>query len=142
MLTHLDFQFSLVEEGSKQSPVLQILTEKDADRIIGKEGVSLNQLEDLVNQLVNKHFQEAPTIRVDCQYYRADKEQAFIQEIFEKATQVKETGEMVKLRPLNAYYRRLVHQALGEDPQLRTVSPQTSQKMKQITISLNKSANS
>jgi hypothetical protein len=40
------------------------------------------------------------------------------------------------MRPLNAYYRRLVYQAILEDPQMEAHSPEGSSRLKRITINL------
>ena len=40
------------------------------------------------------------------------------------------------MRPLNAYYRRLVYQAVLDDPQIEAHSPDGVARLKRITLSL------
>ncbi|MBC8125708.1 MAG: single-stranded DNA-binding protein, partial [Gloeobacteraceae cyanobacterium ES-bin-144] len=48
----------------------------------------------------------------------------------------KTTGKSYQMRPLNAYYRRLVHNILVGDPQIVSHSPQGDDRLKRITISV------
>jgi spoIIIJ-associated protein len=57
------------------------------------------------------------------------------EEIREIAARVKETGKPHQLRPLNAYYRRMVHNLLIGDPEIETHSPEGDDRLKRITIS-------
>ena len=40
------------------------------------------------------------------------------------------------MRPLNAYYRRLVYQALLDDQQIEAHSPEGASRLKRITLKL------
>jgi spoIIIJ-associated protein len=51
---------------------------------------------------------------------------------------VKITGKSFQLRPLNAYYRRMVHNILAADPQISSHSPPGEDRLKRITISAKK----
>jgi len=51
------------------------------------------------------------------------------------ADRVKTTGKSFQMRPLNAYYRRLVYNVLADDPQIVSHSPQGDDRLKRITIS-------
>ena len=41
-----------------------------------------------------------------------------------------------RLKPLNAYYRRIAHNAVVDDPEIETVSPRGDDRMKRITLKL------
>jgi spoIIIJ-associated protein len=47
---------------------------------------------------------------------------------------VKATGKVFKMRPLNAYYRRLVHNVLVDDSEVESVSPGGEERLKRIII--------
>ena len=40
----------------------------------------------------------------------------------------------MKMRPLNAYHRRIVHNALIDDDEVETVSPRSDERLKRILI--------
>jgi spoIIIJ-associated protein len=63
-------------------------------------------------------------------------------EIKDIAERVKSTGKSFQMRPLNAYYRRMVHNILADDPEIVSHSPQGDDRLKRITISAKSPASS
>ena len=112
-----------------------IATEKcDADQI----SLMISRLDDLqylLNRVAVMHAPNAPRVRVDCDHYRDQLEQRVIASAQQKAQQVLSTGIPQTLRPLNAYFRRLVHSALAEIPGIVTKSEESDARYKRITIS-------
>ncbi len=133
MLGHLGFSVVIEIEETNDGPCLQIST-GESEPLIGKNGDRLDDLQYLVNRIVRKHFPKAPRIKVDCGHFRADQEAKLTEEIQSVAALVKTSGTSHKLRPLNAYYRRLVHNALMGDPDIESHSPDGEQRYKRITI--------
>jgi len=133
MLGHLGFSTSIAIEETGDGPCLQIST-SESEHLIGKDGDRLDDLQYLVNRIVRKHFPKAPRIKVDCEHFRSIQEAKLAEEIQGVAEHVKSTGTPHKLRPLNAYYRRLVHNALQGDPLIESHSPDGEQRYKRITI--------
>ena len=138
MLGHLGFSTSIEIEETDDGPCLHIST-GESEHLIGKDGDRLDDLQYLVNRIVRKHFPKAPRIKVDCEHFRAVQEAKLAEEIHGVAERVKSTGTPYKLRPLNAYYRRLVHNALLGDPAIESHSPDGDQRYKRITIRLKQS---
>lgn len=135
MLGHLGFAVEIGIEETGDGPCLQIAT-SESEHLIGKDGDRLDDLQYLVNRIVRKHFPKAPRIKVDCEHFRSIQEAKLSEEIQGVAERVKSTGTPHKLRPLNAYYRRLVHNALLGDPAIESHSPDGEQRYKRITIRL------
>ena len=52
----------------------------------------------------------------------------------ELADKAKDSGKPMKMRPLNAYHRRIVHNALIDDDEVETVSPRSDERLKRILI--------
>lgn len=140
MLGHLGFHVNIEIQETEEGPCLQILTSESA-HIIGKEGERLDDLQYLVNRVLKKHFPKAPRVRVDCEHYRAIQEDKLGEEVRAAAEGVKATGKPFKMRPLNAYYRRLVHNALLDHPEVESVSPEGDDRLKRITIRLKQGGN-
>jgi len=137
MLGHLGFPVSIEIQEGEEGPCLQILT-SESRYLIGKEGERLDDLQYLVNRVLRNHFPKAGRVRVDCEHYRAIQEDNLAEEVRGLAERVKASGKPFKMRPLNAYYRRLVHNALGEESEVESVSPSGSDRLKQITLRLKK----
>ena len=133
MLGHLGFHPEIEIHDSDDEPCLQILTPR-SELMIGRDGERLDDLQYLVNRVLKKHFPKAPRVRIDCEHYRAIQEDKLSAEVRAAADAVKSSGKPFKMRPLNAYYRRLVHNALLDDPDVESVSPGGEERLKRILI--------
>lgn len=133
MLGHLGFHVEIEAHDDVEEPCLQIITPR-SDLLIGKDGERLDDLQYLVNRVLRKHFPKAPRVRIDCEHYRAIQEDKLNAEVRAAADGVKATGKLFKMRPLNAYYRRLVHNVLVDDPDVESVSPGGEDRLKRIII--------
>lgn len=134
MLGHLGITAEIEAQQSTEGPCLQIHS-NESELIIGKNGDRLDDIQYLLNRILNRQHPDAERIKVDCEHYRSMREDEMIKEVHAAAERVKETGSPHQLRPLNAYYRRLVHNALIDDPEIETSSPKSSDRLKRITIS-------
>lgn len=137
MLGHLGFAANIEIQETEDGPCLQIFT-GDSVHLIGKDGGRLDDLQYLVNRILKKHFPKAPRMRVDCEHYRAIQEDHLLAEVRGLAERVKASGKSCRMRPLNAYYRRLVHKALIDVPEIESISPKGEDRLKQITLKLKK----
>jgi spoIIIJ-associated protein len=59
---------------------------------------------------------------VDVSGYRAQAREALVKKAKDAAEKVRRWGDAVELEPLNAFDRRIVHQALKDDPDVETHS--------------------
>ncbi|MDB6073413.1 MAG: r3h domain [Verrucomicrobiaceae bacterium] len=133
MLGYLGFFVTIEEDNSPEGPTLQILTE-DSDRLIGKRGEVLDDIQYLVNRLLMRRLPDAPRIRVDVEFYRSMREDKMLQRAQELAEGVRATGTPVALPPMNSYYRRLIHNAFVNDPVIASESDQGDGRFKRITL--------
>lgn len=134
MLGHLGLAATIEVQETNDGPCLQIHS-PDSQTIIGREGDRLDDLQYLVNRILRRQFPKAERIKVDCEHFRTIREDQMAEEIRQIAARVKETGSPHQLRPLNAYYRRIVHNLLVDDPGIETHSPEGDDRLKRITIS-------
>jgi spoIIIJ-associated protein len=134
MLGHLGFTATIEVQQTEDGPCLQIHS-GESDALIGKDGDRLDDLQYLVNRIVRRHDPKAERIKVDCGHFRSIQEDQLNEEVRGIAERVKLTGKPFEMRPLNAYYRRLVHNILVADPQIASHSPQGDDRLKRITIS-------
>lgn len=133
LLGHLGFVSNIEIQESDDGPCLQILT-SESKHLIGRDGERLDDMQYLVNRVLKKHFPGAPRVRVDCEHYRAIQEDHLKEEVLGLAERVKASRKALKVRPLNAYYRRLVHNAMVDHADVESVSPDGGDRLKQITL--------
>jgi len=134
MLDKLGFNADLVKTEEEDGPCLNIKTDEGA-HLIGKHGDRLEDLQYLTNRILVKHYPDAPRVKVDCDHYRANQEEKMLESIREIAMQVVEDGKSRKLKPLNAYYRRLAHNTLADIDGVATSSPTGNSRYKRIEVS-------
>jgi spoIIIJ-associated protein len=135
MLGHLGLAATVEVQESHDGPCLQVHS-TESKVIIGRDGERLDDLQYLVNRILRRQFPKAERIKVDCEHFRTIREDRMAAEIKEIAARVKATGNPYQMRPLNAYYRRLVYHILVDDPEIVTHSPEGDERLKRITISV------
>lgn len=133
MLEKLGFLAVIRHEQTDDGLCLQVITE-DSVSIIGKNGDRLEDFQYLVNRLLQKHYPDAPRVKVDCEHYRLKQEESLIEKSRLLAQRVAQDGKPARTRPLNAYYRRIVHNALADIAEVETSSPSGNTRYKRIQI--------
>jgi spoIIIJ-associated protein len=121
ILTSLGFP-STVEEHKMDDGVLLDVKTDDAGRLIGRQGQTLADLQYITNRLLFQQSPDAPKVMVDVGGYRSQAREALVKKAKEAADKVRRWGDAVELEPLNAFDRRVVHQALKDDPDVETHS--------------------
>jgi spoIIIJ-associated protein len=135
MLGHLGLVFEVEEMEPSGRFVLNIRT-REAGRLIGRDGHTLEDLQYLLNRILNRSEEGAANVIVDVEGYRQKEKLDFIGRVRELADQVRRTGHPVSLDPMNSFDRRLIHQAFADDPEIATQSEEGSARLKQITLVL------
>ncbi len=134
MLGYLGFVVEIEETQSESgSSTLQIYTE-EADRLIGREGETLDAVQFLLNRVVQAKNPDAPKWIVDCEMYRSMRQDKIVHHVRQLAERVRLSGRPLQLEPMNSYERRIVHEAFKDDPEVATWSPSDSSRIKQITL--------
>ena len=121
MLSLLGFP-STVEEHSMEDGLLLDVKTDDSGRLIGRQGQTLSDLQYITNRLLFQQNPSAPKVMVDVSGYRAQARDALVKKAMEAAEKVRRWGDVVELEPLNAFDRRIIHQALKNDPNIETHS--------------------
>lgn len=134
ILEKLGFTGVVTQEIVGDGLCLQISNSPDAELIIGDEGDRLDDLQYIVNRMTQKIDPETPRVRVDCDNFRANHELRLVEKAISLANRVIASGAPMRMTPLNAYHRRLVHNALQQMDGIRTESPNTDERFKRITI--------
>jgi len=121
ILGTLGFPATVEEQHVAGDLMLDIKTE-ESGRLIGRQGQTLADLQYLVNRILFQQDQNAPKVMLDVGGYRSQAREALIKKAKEAAEKVRRWSDAVELEPLNAFDRRLVHQALKDDPDIETHS--------------------
>lgn len=111
-----------VEEHSLEEGILLDVKTDDPGRLIGRQGQTLSDLQYITNRLLFQQDQNAPKVMVDVGGYRTQAREALVKKAKDAAEKVRRWGDVVELEPLGAFDRRIVHQALKDDPDIETHS--------------------
>ena len=90
--------------------------------LIGRRGDTLTAFQYLVNLIVGRRYPGDGGVTIDVEHYRHRREEQIVSLAQRMAARVRETGSPITLEPMSPAERRLVHVALGDDPDLETNS--------------------
>ncbi len=133
ILDSLGFEATIEEHPFDDGLVLDVKAE-DSGRLIGRQGQTLGDLQYLVNRILFKMDETAPKVTVDVGGYRAQEKEKLIKRAMEAAEKVRRWGDVVELEPLNAFDRRIVHNALKDDPDITTQSVEVDGTTKKVIL--------
>ena len=109
----------LVSDGEK----IEInVTSTDSNKVIGRHGEVLDAVQCLAGAVSNIGRDVYKKVVVDCENYRAGREQTLISLANKLAAKAVERQRRVTLEPMNPYERRVIHSALSENEQVKTIS--------------------
>jgi spoIIIJ-associated protein len=121
ILTSLGFPATVEEHKLEEGILLEVKTD-DAGRLIGRQGQTLADLQYVTNRLLFQQDASAPKVMVDVGGYRAQAREALVKKAKDAAEKVRRWGDTVELEPMTAFDRRVVHQAIKDDPDVETHS--------------------
>ncbi len=122
----------ILEQMGEQTEVRQI--EVDAETVeleikgdgsgilIGRHGQTLDALEYLVNRILARRIKDAAPISLETESYRARRRQQLHRMALSMGEKAKREHKPVRLEPMPARDRRVVHLALKDDPMITTRS--------------------
>ena len=103
----------------------------DLNQLVGEKGVVLEALQELTRLAVTRETGERSRLMLDISGYRAEVKTKLVEVAKTAAAKALETGEEVELKAMNAFERKVVHDAVaeagaksiskGEDPKRRIV---------------------
>jgi spoIIIJ-associated protein len=95
--------------------ILVEIQSEDSSYLIGKFGINLNSLQHICRLIARKKIGEEINFSIDVNNYRQKQIQGIIDLANTAIQEVIEKKEPVKLRPMNAFERRLVHVQVSEN---------------------------
>jgi len=133
MLGLLGFACEIKEFPAEHGLTLQVYT-ADKDRLVGRNGAVLEDLQFLLNRVLQARDKSAPRVQVDIEHWREMKDDSLAHRVRQIAEIVRKSGRAFQLEPMNAYERRIVHNAFKDDPEITTWSPPDDARIKRITL--------
>ncbi len=112
-------------ENDEEDPPEDIRLEiegKDAGRVIGKKGQTLQALQFLANRVVNRPGKQRRHVIIDAEGYRARREDTLSSMARRLGKQAVDEGKIITFEPMNPQDRRVVHLALAKFPGVVTKS--------------------
>ena len=98
------------------------VTSTDSNKVIGRHGEILDAIQCLAGAVANIGREDYKKVVVDCENYRAGREKTLTELAERLAKKAIERQRRVTLEPMNPYERRIIHSALIENPDVKTVS--------------------
>lgn len=133
LLHHLGFT-ATVEESAWEDGILLNINSPDAEALTGRNGQVLSDLQYLTNRLLFEVDQDTPKVTVDVDGYRARAREGLVKRAMDAAEKVRRWGDIVELEPMSAFDRRIVHNALKDDPQIETQSAEIEGSNKKVIL--------
>lgn len=133
LLQLLGFTATIEEKNTEDGLLLDIHTD-ESGRLIGRQGQTLTDLQYLLNRLLFQQDQNAPRVTLDVGGYRNQAREALVKRARDAAEKVRRFGDIVELEPLNAFERRIVHQAVKDDPDIETHSVEVEGSERKVII--------
>jgi len=133
MLGLLGFACEIKEFPAEHGLTLQVYT-ADKDRLIGRNGAVLEDLQFVLNRVLQARDKSAPRVQVDIEHWREMKDDSLAHRVRQIAEIVRKSGRAFQLEPMNAYERRIVHNAFKDDAEITTWSPPDDARIKRITL--------
>jgi spoIIIJ-associated protein len=110
-----------IDEGDDE--VTATVTGPDLGVLIGRHGQMIDALQYLANAIAHRAVgEDRRRIVVDAAGYRARRAATLEGLAHRSAEQASATGRRVELEPMSAVERRIVHEALKDDPEVATAS--------------------
>ncbi len=133
LLQLLGFEATDEEHPLEDGSLLDVKTD-DSGRLIGRQGQTLSDLQYITNRLLFQQDQSCPKVMVDVSGYRAQAREALVKKAKEAAEKVRRWGDVVELEPLSSFDRRIIHNALKDDPDIETHSVEVEGTDKKVVL--------
>jgi spoIIIJ-associated protein len=133
LLQLLGFEATVEEHPLEDGSLLDVKTD-DSGRLIGRQGQALSDLQYITNRLLFQQDQTCPKVMVDVSGYRAQAREALVKKAKDAAEKVRRWGDVVELEPLSAFDRRIVHNAIKDDPDIETHSVEVEGTDKKVVL--------
>lgn len=110
------------EWDAKQERVRADIETPDGDALVGKEGKTLEALQFLATLMLGRRLKTPVAVQVEHAGYWRQREEDILLQVHQAMEMLSRTGQPVRLNPMEAPMRRLIHRTLANHPEIETVS--------------------
>ena len=107
---------------TSESKIEVLINGEGSSMLIGYRGETLFSLQTIISSIANKDFEEKILVIVDIEGYKEKREETLKNLALKIEKTVKQTKRAVKLEPMPAYERRIIHSALQDSKFVKTES--------------------
>lgn len=118
-MLNMDVETELTKEEEKIE--ISVKTNNTSE-VIGKRGQILDALQTLAGAVANTGREDYKRVVVDCENYRENREETLKKLAGNLEKKAVRMGRKIKLEAMNPYERRIIHSALAESTEVKTVS--------------------
>lgn len=111
-----------IELVKEQEKIIINVTAANSNAVIGKRGAVLDAVQTLAGAVANTGRNDYKRVVVDCEDYREKREETLKKLAENLASKAIRLGRKIRLEPMNAYERRIIHAALSEREDVSTKS--------------------
>jgi spoIIIJ-associated protein len=131
LLDRLDLPGDIEIEITEEQALLN-LEDVGSGLLIGRRGATLDALQELVRCAVQRQTERRSRVRVDVEGYRARHVEKLRDRCREAIAQVRESGQPVRLEPMDAYERKLMHDLVSKTGGVTSSSEGTEPKRRVV----------
>lgn len=117
----LQVEIAITYQPEEKTMLIE-LTGEEMGVLIGKRGQTLDSLQYLTGQVVNRETEDYIRVKIDTENYRERRRETLEHLAKNIAYKVKRTKRNVALEPMNPYERRVIHSTLQNDRYVCTKS--------------------
>jgi spoIIIJ-associated protein len=99
-----------VHEDHAEVEILEI----GSGALIGRRGQTLEAVQELLRCALQREFQRRCRVKVDAEGYRARRLEKLIEKAEEAIDEVLDTGDAVRLEPMDVFERKAIHQVVAD----------------------------
>ncbi len=128
-----DAKIELFEQ--EEGEVLLHVESTEAARLIGRGAQVLNALQYVLNRIMYNRDRASAHCIVDVERYRERHRDRLLKEAFDAMERVRRSGRAVRLAPMPAADRRIIHQAVKGHGEVRTYSEEADEEgLKRVVV--------
>lgn len=138
LMEHLEVEAKPVITVNAEGTYEVVLEGENLGALIGRRGETLDAIQQLTNYAVNHGQRSRARVHVDCENYRAKREESLQRLARKTAGKAVKYRRNMMLEPMNAYERHVIHAELQEyHPNISTYSTGTEPN-RRIVVAYNK----
>jgi spoIIIJ-associated protein len=122
MFDNMEIEASIEMRRKGENEIVYSIQSSENPILIGKNGKTLESIQFYIRNIVNSYSDERQIVLVDIGGYKANRRKQLEILATKTAKEVAKTKIEAKLRPMNAYERRIIHTKLAEWRDVTTIS--------------------